>query len=227
MERATKIDKKRFLREVDFLNNKLSEMYAGLNRAMNDLGIVERETDNKQKELHDAVDELNKITIETEKSRKSKEDYDKALVGGNDILLNLNNEIISAQIKLKDLIDNIDSQIEINKIKEQEALKDVREKKRKVLEDLENLNKELSDKSAGNTTLSIENHELEERIKEKKQEFDNFSKEMDRQRKDIEDKNRGLDSRDAYSSEREKKLDFYNKRIQRMATKLNIQLKEI
>ena len=49
MERATRDEKKKFLRERDFLSNQLSSLYSQVNQANNDYATVKINTDKEEK----------------------------------------------------------------------------------------------------------------------------------------------------------------------------------
>lgn len=198
-----------------------------LNQVSVELGNAEKNLIDKNNELRIITKKSEEVKIETENKKLEKGIYEKAITDKSKLSAELTKNIDQKVKRLGELQDGIDGQIEANRIKEAKELAGIREKIVQVKNDLDILDRELDDKKKENHVLLAENRNLEEKIRGKTREFNEFDEEMDRQRKDIESRNQSVRGRESSSSEREKKLNFYNKRLQRYAQRIGSQLKEL
>ena len=227
MKGVTKIEKGRFMREIDLWNFRLNKLYTEFNRTNNELDIKRKEIDVKNLEFKEADTNLQNAIAETEKQRLQKIDYERSLAGGNEILKNLDSAIELKKAELSKLETRIDIQIEENRAKEEKALRGLKKEQETIQGILSKLNKELSVKPKEIAKLELKSRELENELETKRKELKESNLKLEENQGRIENEDNRITSREAASGEREKQLNFYNKRIQKMATKLNIQLKNI
>ena len=202
-----------------------------LNKNRVELDKVSRELDEKIEKLKQVSDEFTKIESETYVKKLEKESYENVLRSGEGEVVNLDKEIFEKRKVLNDLINNIDVQIEENKKKlESETSElvtqrdDLANKVTAISQDLISQETDYNDKEKEHIkNLFI----VTEELKSKESKLEEVNNMISLQIKNIDSRNRAIDSRESNSGEREKKLNFYNARLQKMANKLNVQLKEL
>ena len=113
--------------------------------------------------------------------------------------------------ELKILEDNIDKQIEQNRIKEELELEDIRELKSDTIDTLNRINLELADKKKNKEELIKQIELLDQEIKNKKSEFEQFNLTMEKSLGALSAREKEIDSRAYFLGEEFKKLHSFKR----------------
>ena len=220
-------EKKKFRYERDLWLDRIASANAEFSRIKIEISGVVAELNAKNEELKAVVAELDRARAETEDARKEKETYEKALSGGNRILLDLSGEIEKKTLELNKLKSEIDAQIKANKEKEEDALREIRKEVSVSKQKLAELDSEIQLKTERKNNLLEEVKILEIKVKKEDMELNEKIKEKEDCDRKMKSENEAITGRMAAAGTREKQLNVYNARIQRWAKKLNVQLKNV
>lgn len=185
----------------------------------------------------EAIGALNKIRVETEHSKEElrkdqteRDEIEKKVAGLKEelrikleekkriedfLLVNkielIQKDISEAADRLKNLRNNISQQIENNRIREESELKDIRELKSRAIDELTKINLELGDKEKYKQDLIKQIELLDQEIKNKKLEFQQFNLTMEKSLGALSAREKEIDSRAHHLGEEFKKLHSFKR----------------
>lgn len=227
VSKLTRVDKIKFNREYDLWLAKITEVNSELNKQRIESDRLSRELADKECKLKESINSLVLIENETLSKKQEKEIYDKVLSDGQGLLSNLKEDIEIKQSELDKLISGIDNQVEDNQQRLELETKELKINKQKVEDELGQINKELVEQKKEKEILEQEVAGFKKDLEKKRQEYKSLSIEMKKIEEDTKQKNAQAHGSLSHSNEREKQLNFYNSRLQRMAKKMGVQLKNI
>jgi chromosome segregation ATPase len=206
---------------------KQTEVIAELNRKRLELDSVSRELADKESRLKESVNSLVSIENQTELKKREKENYERVLADGNRNISELTEQIELKTGELDKLRSEIDGQIEDNKHRLEDETRQLRENKQKANDDFNEAVKISAKQNKQKEATIKEVAEVKKELEDKRQGYQKLCVEMEVIEKDTKSRNSQAYGSLSHSNEREKKLNFYNVRLQRIAKSMGVQLKEI